>query len=38
MRYRDGTGIRSNQSMAIATAPLKNEDIVAVANFLTQLH
>lgn len=38
MRYRDGTGIRSNQSMSIATAPLKNEDVVAVANYLTQLH
>lgn len=36
-RYRDNTGIRSNQLMTIATAPLKNEDIVAVANFLTQL-
>ena len=36
-RYRDGTGIRNNQLMSIATAPLKNEDIVAVANYLTQL-
>ena len=36
-RYRDGTGIRNNQLMAIATAFLKNEDIVAVANYLTQL-
>lgn len=37
MRYRDGTGIRNNQLMAIATAPLKNEDITAIANYLTQL-
>lgn len=37
MRYRDGTGIRNNQLMAIATAPLKNEDISAIANYLTQL-
>jgi cytochrome c553 len=36
-RYRDGTGIRNNQLMTIATAPLKNEDITAVANYLTQL-
>ncbi|WP_228276374.1 cytochrome c [Dechloromonas sp. H13] len=36
-RYRDGTGIRNNQLMAIATATLKNEDIKAVANYLTQL-
>lgn len=36
-RYRDGTGIRNNQLMSIATAPLKNDDIVAVANYLTQL-
>ena len=36
-RYRDGTGIRNNQLMSIATAPLKNEDITAVANYLTQL-
>ncbi|MDE2440421.1 MAG: cytochrome c4 [Betaproteobacteria bacterium] len=37
MRYRDGTGIRNNQLMTIATAPLKNEDVTAVANYLTQL-
>ena len=37
MRYRDGTGIRNNQLMAIATGSLKNEDITAIANFLTQL-
>lgn len=36
-RYRDGTGIRNNQLMSIATAPLKNEDVSAVANYLTQL-
>ncbi|MDP3438879.1 MAG: c-type cytochrome, partial [Azonexus sp.] len=36
-RYRDNTGIRSNPLMTIATAPLKNDDIVAVANYLTQL-
>jgi cytochrome c553 len=36
-RYRDGTGIRNNQLMNIATSTLKNDDIVAVANYLTQL-
>lgn len=36
-RYRDGTGIRNNQLMAIATATLKNDDIAAIANYLTQL-
>lgn len=36
-RYRDNTGIRSNQLMTIATSPLKDHDIVAVANYLTQL-
>lgn len=36
-RYRDGTGIRNNQLMTIATAPLKNEDVIAVANYLAQL-
>lgn len=36
-RYRDGTGIRNNQLMSIATGTLKNEDIKAVANYLTQL-
>ncbi|WP_306603664.1 c-type cytochrome [Azonexus sp.] len=35
--YRDGTGIRNNQLMSIATAPLKNEDIVALSHYLTQL-
>lgn len=36
-RYRDNTGVRNNQLMTIATATLKNEDIVAVASYLTQL-
>ncbi len=36
-RYRDGTGIRNNQLMSIATATLKNDDITALANYLTQL-
>ena len=36
-RYRDGTGIRNNQLMSIATATLKNDEIVAIANYLTQL-
>jgi len=36
-RYRDKTGIRNNQLMSIATAGLKNEDIVAITNYLTQL-
>ncbi|MFZ2268739.1 MAG: c-type cytochrome [Azonexus sp.] len=36
-RYRDKTGIRNSQLMAIATSSLKNEEIVALANYLTQL-
>lgn len=36
-RYRDGTGIRNSQLMAIATSPLKNDEIVALANYLTKL-
>ena len=36
-RYRDGTGIRNNQLMAIATATLKNDEVAAIANYLTQL-
>ena len=36
-RYRDGTGIRNNQLMSIATATLKNDDITALAHYLTQL-
>ena len=37
MRYRDNTGVRNNQLMSIATATLKNDDIKAIANYLTQL-
>jgi cytochrome c553 len=36
-RYRDKTGVRNNQLMSIATAGLKNEEIVAIANYLTQM-
>lgn len=36
-RYRDKTGERNDQLMAIATSALKNEDITAIANYLTQL-
>jgi cytochrome c553 len=36
-RYRDRTGIRNNQLMAIATSVLKNDDITALANYLAQL-
>lgn len=36
-RYRDKTGVRNNQLMSIATAGLKNDEIVALANYLTQL-
>ena len=36
-RYRDGGGIRSNQLMSIATSTLKNDDITAIAYYLTQL-
>lgn len=36
-RYRDKTGERNDQLMAIATSGLKNEDIAAIANYLTQL-
>jgi cytochrome c553 len=36
-RYRDATGVRNNQLMSIATASLKNDDIKALANYLTQL-
>lgn len=35
-RYRDGTGIRNNQLMAIATSSLKDDEINALANYLTQ--
>jgi len=36
-RYRDQTGERNNQLMSIATAGLKNEDVVALANYITQM-
>lgn len=36
-RYRDRTGERNNQLMAIATGTLKNDDIAAIASYLTQL-
>ena len=36
-RYRDKTGVRNNQLMSIATSSLKNDDIKAIANYLTQL-
>lgn len=36
-RYRDNTGIRNNQLMTIATGGLKNDEISAIANYLTQL-
>jgi len=36
-RYRDNTGVRNNQLMSIATSSLKNDDIKAIANYLTQL-
>ena len=36
-RYRDKTGVRNNPLMSIATSTLKNEDIKAIANYLTQL-
>jgi len=36
-RYRDKTGERLDPLMAIATSTLKNEDIKAIAHYLTQL-
>lgn len=36
-RYRDTTGVRNNQLMAIATGGLKNDDIKALSHYLTQL-
>lgn len=36
-RYRDGTGIRNDQMMAIATAKMKDEDILNVAHYLSSL-
>jgi cytochrome c553 len=36
-RYRDGTGIRNEPRMTIATSLLKNDEIIAIANYLRQL-
>ena len=36
-RYRDNSGVRTNQLMTIATSQLSNDDILAVANYLTQM-
>jgi len=36
-RYRDRTGVRNNVLMSIATASLNNDEIVSLANYLTQL-
>lgn len=36
-RYRDKTGVRNNQLMSIATAGLTNDEVVALANYLTQM-
>lgn len=36
-RYRDMTGERINQLMSIATAGLKNEDVLALSNYITQM-
>lgn len=36
-RYRDRTGVRNNQLMSIATSTLKDDEVVAIANYLTQL-
>jgi len=35
--YRDGTGVRNDKLMAIATSVLKDDDIVALTHYLTQL-
>lgn len=35
--YRDGTGVRNDKLMAIATSLLKNDDIVALSHYLAQL-
>jgi cytochrome c553 len=35
--FRDQNGARKSQPMAAATASLKNDDIVALASYLTQL-
>ncbi len=36
-RYRDRTGVRNNQLMSIATGGLKDDEIVAIASYLSQL-
>jgi cytochrome c553 len=36
-RYRDGTGIRNSPLMAVATGGLKDDEIVALSNYITQL-
>jgi cytochrome c553 len=36
-RYRDNTGIRNNQLMSIATGGLKDDEILAISHYLTQL-
>ena len=36
-RYRDKTGIRNNPLMAIATSSLKDDEIVALSHYITQL-
>jgi cytochrome c553 len=36
-RYRDQSGVRNSQLMAVATSTLKNEEIVSITNYLTQL-
>lgn len=36
-RFRDRTGERNNEWMAKAAAPLKNDEIAALASYLTQL-
>lgn len=36
-RYRDNTGVRNSPLMAIATAGLKNDEITALAHYITQL-
>lgn len=35
--YRDGTGVRNDKLMAIATSLLKDDDVVALSHYLSQL-
>ncbi|NJD26320.1 MAG: cytochrome c4 [Betaproteobacteria bacterium] len=35
--FRDQKGVRKSQPMSTVTAPLKNDDILALASYLTQL-